>query len=214
MPSPLAVLRAGMAYLRKNPTELIYVARNAAGLKIVLPLDALRWLSDNSKGGKRAPKEVVIGGKPPAITVAATLDLMGTPVRAGAAIRFEELSLGADQLRIALRLSDVTMQALGAADTPVGALLKSGALDLSKPGNLANFLPKRPAALVEAKDDLIVLDLMKVPKIAENARLRRILGVVTPVFVIREVRVADDHLILSWRPRPAGVLSAVAALRS
>ena len=79
MPSPLAVLRAGIAYLRKNPTELIYVARNAAGLKIVLPLDALRWLSDNSKGGKRAPKDVVIGGKPPAITVAATVDLMGTP---------------------------------------------------------------------------------------------------------------------------------------
>jgi hypothetical protein len=214
MPSPLKAIRAGIDYLRRHPTELIYVAKSAAGLKVVLPLDALRWLSDNSKGGKRAPKEVVIGGKPPAITVAATLDLMGTPVRAGAAIKFEELRLGPDELRIVLKLSDVTLQALGDANTPVGALLKSGALDLSKPGNLANFLPKRPPALVEARDDLIALDLMKVPKIAENARLRRILGVVTPVFEIREVRVADDHLILSWRPRPGGVLSAVAALRS
>ena len=214
MASPLKALRAGIDYLRRNPTELIYVARHAAGLRIVLPLDALRWLSDQSKGGKRAPKDVVIGGKPPAITVAATIDLMGTQVRAGAAIKFEELRLGADELRVVLRLSDVTMQALGDSNTPVAALLKSGALDLSKPGNLANFLPKRPPALVEARDDVIVLDLMKVPKLAENARLRRLLGVVTPVFVIRDVRVADDHIILSWRPRPAGVLSAVAALRS
>jgi hypothetical protein len=139
---------------------------------------------------------------------------MGTGVRVGAAIRFDELRLGADELRIALRLSDVTMQALGDANSPVAALLKSGALDLSKPGNLANFLPKRPAALVEARDDVIVLDLMKVAKIADNGRLRRILGVVAPVFEIREVSVDDDHLILSWRPNPGGVLSAARALRS
>jgi hypothetical protein len=213
MPSPLKVLRAGIDYLRRNPTELIYVARHAAGLKVVLPLDALRWLSDQSSGGKRAPKDVVIGGKPPAITVAATLNLMGTALRAGASIKFEELRLGPDELRIVLRVSDVTMEALGDANSPLAALLKSGALDLSKPGNLANMLPK-PPALVEARDDILVLDLMKVPKLAENARLRRLLGVVTPVFEIRDVRVADDHLILSWRPRPAGVLSAVAALRS
>ena len=214
MPSPLKALRAGIDYLRRNPTELIYVAKSAAGLKIVVPLDALRWLSDHSKGGKRAPKDVVIGGKPPAITVEATVDLMGTGVRVGASIKFEELRLGSDELRIALKLSDVRMQALGDANSPVAALLKSGALDLSKPGNLANFLPKRPAALVEARDDVIVLDLMKVGKIAGNGRLRRLLGVVTPVFEIREVRVGDDHLILSWRPRPGGVLSAARALRS
>jgi hypothetical protein len=213
MPSPLKAIRAGIDYLRRHPTELIYVAKSAAGLKIVLPLDALRWLSDNSKGGKRAPKDVVIGGKPPAITVAATVDLMGTQVRAGAAIKFEELRLGPDELRIVIRLSDVSAKALGDAQTPVSALLKSGSLDLSKPGNLVNFFPK-PAALVEARDDLLTIDLMKVPKIAQNARLRRVLGVLTPVFEIREVRVADDHLILSWRPRPGGVLSAVAALRS
>jgi hypothetical protein len=214
MPSPLKALRAGIDYLRRNPTELIYVAKSAAGLKIVLPLDALRWLSDNAKGGKRAPKDVLIGGKPPAITVQATVDLMGTAVRVGASIKFEELRLAADELRIALRLSDVTMQAQGDGSSPVAALLKSGALDLSKPGNLANFLPKRPAALVEARDDMLVLDLMKVGKIAGNGRLRRLLGVVTPVFEIREVRVDDDHLILSWRPRPGGVLSAARALRS
>jgi len=135
-------------------------------------------------------------------------------VRAHAAIRFEELDLGAEQLRIVLRLSDVKMEALGASDSPVAALLKSGALDLSKPGNLANFLPKRPAALVEAKDDKLVLDLMKVPKIAENGRLRRILGVVTPVLHLKELRVEDDHIVLSWRPRPAGLGAAVMALRT
>ena len=37
------------------------------------------------------------------------------------------------------------------------------------------FLPKRPPAIVEADGDRIVLDLMKVPAVADNRRLRRML---------------------------------------
>ena len=99
-------------------------------------------------------------------------------------------------------------------DVPNALLLKSGALDLSKPGNLANFMPKRPPALVEAKDDRLVLDLMKVPKIAENPKVKTVLGVVTPVLVIRDIVVANDHIQIAWRPRIAGLAEALSALRA
>jgi hypothetical protein len=214
MPSPLVALRAGFEYLKRNPTELITVARHAAGFRMVVPLDALRWVVANSPPNKKAPQDVVIGEKPPAITFGATIDLMGTKVRANAAIKVEELRLSPEELRVTLRLSDVKMEVIGdGGNSPVAALLKSGALDLSKPGNLANFMPKRPPALVEAKDDRLVLDLMKVPKIAENPKVRKILGVVTPVLVIRDLTVEDDHLQIGWRPRIKGLAEALAALR-
>jgi hypothetical protein len=215
MPSPLAVLRAGFDYLKRNPTELFTVARHAAGFRAVVPLDALRWFVANSPPNKKAPQDVVIGEKPPSITFGATIDLMGTKVRANAAIRIDELRLSPEELRISVRLSDVKMEVIGqGGDSPVAALLKSGALDLSKPGNLANFMPKRPPALVEAKDDRLVLDLMKVPKIADNPKVKTILGVITPVLVIRDITVAEDHIQISWRPRITGLAEALSALRA
>jgi hypothetical protein len=215
MPSPIAALRAGFDYLKRNPTELVTVARYAAGFRAVMPLDALRWMVANSAPNPKAPKDVVIGEQPPAITFGATVDLMGTKVRANAAIKIDELRLSPDELRIAVRLSDVRMEVLDPnAASPVAALIKSGALDLSKPGNLVNFMPKRPAALVEAKDDRVVVDLMRVPKIAQNPRVRKVLSVVTPVLVIRNISVQDDHVVVRWRPRIAGLVEALAALRA
>lgn len=213
MPSPLAALKSGLDYLRKNPGEIFYLARQAAGLKVVIPLDVLRWAIANLPTGKRAPKDVVIGFKTPALTIAATVDLMGTEVRAGAAIRVDQLQLSADALRVTIRLGDVALKVLSEAATPVAALIKSGALDLSKPGNLANYLPQKPPALVEAKDDRLVIDLLKVPKLAENFRLRRLLGVVTPVLEVKELRVEDDHILITWRPRPSGLVEAVNAIK-
>ncbi len=215
MPSPLAALRAGFDYLKRNPTEIINVARHAAGFRAVVPLDVLRWFVANSPPNKKAPQDVVIGEKPPAITFGATLDLMGTKVRANAAIRIDELRLSPEELRVSVRLSDVRMEVIGdGGQSPIAALLKSGALDLSKPGNLANFMPKRPAALVEAKDDRLVIDLMKVPKIASNPKVHTLLGVVTPVLIIRDIKVQDDHIQISWRPRIAGLVEALGALRA
>src|SRR5688572_22931191 len=108
---PLDALKAGLGYLRRNPTEVLYAARQAAGLRTVIPLEALRWLAGRVKG-KRAPKDVVIGAKPPALTIGATVDLMGNAVRVHTALRIEELRLGPDELRVTLRLSDFHIAAL------------------------------------------------------------------------------------------------------
>jgi len=212
MTSPVAAVSAGVSYLTKNPFALVKAARHAAAMRAVIPLDLIRWGLGQLLKGRATPTDVVVGERPPAITLAATLEFMGQRLRAGAAIRVEEIRIGADELRVALRLSDVTAQSLDGDQTPLAQMLK--AMDLSKPGNLVNFMPKRPPVLVEAKDDLLVLDLLKSPKLAANARLRKILGVVSPVMSIREVRVEDDTLLIGLRPHPTRVLDSVAALRA
>jgi hypothetical protein len=69
-------LRAGLSHLAKKPTELLTVARHAAGLRAVIPLDALRWLIERSPS-KKGPKDIVLGANPPYISVGLTADLMG-----------------------------------------------------------------------------------------------------------------------------------------
>jgi len=78
---------------------------------------------------------------PPGLRVGATIDLMGTPVRAGADIFIERVSITPDELRFEIRLDKVSLKvADDAPESPIAALLRSGALDLSKPGNLAAYI--------------------------------------------------------------------------
>jgi hypothetical protein len=106
------------------------------------------------------------------------------------------------------------MKVLGESFTPVAGLIKSGALDLSKPGNLAKFMPKRPPVLVEAHDDVIVLDLMQNPKFAANDRIRGILATLTPVVQVSGLSTEGDFLILQLRASPFGLPRALNAARA
>jgi len=189
------------------------MAKNAVTMRFGVPIVALRWLASNL-GGKKGPKVVEISAVPPGVRLAATVDLMGTTVRASAVVVIERLQLDSKTLRIEIRLREVAMKALDdRQETPVAALLKSGALDLSRPGNLAAYMPKRPALLVEAKDDRIVLDLMKHPKLARDLRLRRALSALAPLVTIRAIESEPEHLDVALRAFPDGLGEVVAGFR-
>jgi hypothetical protein len=213
MLDPRSVLNAVVDYVRKNPDEIVRAAVNAAGLRFGVPIAALRWLSSQAKLPRKAPRDIDIGTAPPALRLSLSLDAMGTPIRATGAVRVDEIDLSPEAMRIGLRLSDLKLSLLAESETPVATLIKSGALDLSKPGNLVKFVPKRPPAIVEADGDRIVIDLMKVPAVADNALLRRALAVVTPVVGIRAVETDGDHLYVALRASPRGLPQAIAALR-
>lgn len=214
MPDKKAMVGAAGAYLRENPTELLRALKNAALLRVGLPIDALRWLASQLKG-KRAPKNLTLEPVPPGIRVGAEVSLAGTDVRASATIFVDRVSVSAESARFELRLQGVKLELCDPnSDSPVATLLKSGALDLSKPGNLAAFMPKRPAMLVEAEGDRIVLDLMKHPKLASNEKIAKILALVTPLVTVREIATDDAHLDVQLGAFPEGVQQAVAAVRA
>ena len=208
-----SILNAAVDYIRRNPDELVRAAVNAAGLRFGIPLAALRYLSSQAKLPRKAPKDIEIGSSPPAIRISLSVDAMGTPVRASAAIKIDEIDLSPQAMRIGIKLNDVKLALIGDSNSPVATLIKSGALDLSKPGNLVKFLPKRPPAIVEADDDRIVVDLMMVPAVANNEVLRRALAIVTPVVNVRAVETDRDHLYVALRASPRGLPRAFAALR-
>src|SRR3569833_1018927 len=199
-----AALRSAGRFLVMNPTTMLSMARHALGMRIAVPLDSLRWFISYSPPSTMAPQDITITPRPPAIGLGATIDLMRTTVRAGASIRIEQTEVSDHKFKVTLRLGDVTMKALGESFSPVAGLIKSGALDLSKPGNLAKFMPKKPAVLVEAHDDVIVIDLMQTPKFAENDKVRGILGTLTPVVQVSGLSSVGFFLFLLLRACPFG----------
>ncbi len=151
----------------KNPTTMLSMARHALGMRIAVPLDLLRWFIMNTPPSKKALQDVTITPRPPAIGLGRDDRSDGHDrARGRAPIRVEQArSQRALVQGHAAALGDVTMKVLGESFTPVAGLIKSGALDLSKPGNLAKFMPKKPDVLVEAHDDVLVIDLMKNPRV-------------------------------------------------
>lgn len=207
------MIAAAGAYLKRHPEEILRAAKNAVGLRIGVPIAALSWLAAELKG-KKAPKDLRLEAVPPGIRASAIVKLAGTEVRAAATVVVERVRLDAEELRFELRLRDVKLDLIDQkADTPVATLLKSGALDLSKPGNLAAFMPKRPAMLVDAHDDVIVLDVMKHPKLAESAKAARLVDALTALLTIKGIETDPEHIDVVLSPLPRGIAGAVEAIR-
>jgi hypothetical protein len=138
---------------------------------------------------------------------------MGTPLRASFVVYIESTRVNASELRFEVRIKDVSVKVLDdKGDSPLAGLLKSGALDLSQPGNLVGFLPKRPAVLVEAEGDRLVIDLKKHPKL-QNKKVERLLQILTPLVTVRSVTTDPDHVDIALGAFPEGLSEAVSAVR-
>ncbi len=213
-PSPKALLKTAANYFKDHPEEIFRTVKDAFGLRLGVPLDALRFLASEFGAGAKAPQDVVLEAVPPGLRIAMTVKAMGTTLRVKLTVYIEQLAISADEARITTRIKDMKLEVLDGEDTPVAGLIKSGALDLSKPGNLVAYMPKRPEALVDAKDDVVVLDLLKVPSLAANKKLRHRLSVVTPVLTVSRIDTRHDHLYLQLRATPSRLGEAIAAAQS
>lgn len=199
------------SWVKRNPTEVVTAIRNALGLKLTVPLDALRALA-GGMSGRRAPRDVEILSMPPGLRVSATLDVMKTELRAGATVRIDAVNLSPVEMRFAVRIHDIEINVLGSPDSPIASLISSGSLDLSKPGKLLKHLPKKPPIVIDADDDFIVLDLLRDPKIAKKAR--KVVSMVTPVVTVRGVEANGDHLAIQLACLPDGLTTAVESIRA
>lgn len=213
MNPPKVLLETAKRYFQRNPDELRRFIRSALGLRLGVPLDALRWLADQAARGGPAT-DIEIEAVPPGFRVTAKLDLMKTPIRAGAVIYIERLRISGSELRIELRLEEVSLRLAGESFSPVALLIKSGALDLTRPGNLLKHLPNLPPFLVEAFENKLVLDLMKHPKVAGNPQARRIISALTSVVTLHGIETDENHVDVAFRAFPEGLRHAARSLRA
>src|SRR5215217_3334558 len=121
-----AALRSAGRFVVQIPSAMLSMARHALGMRIAIPLNSVRWFIASTPPSKKAPQDVTVLARPPAIAVGATIDLMGTTVRASASIKVETIEVAPEQLRVKLRVANIDLKVLGDAMTPVSALIKSG----------------------------------------------------------------------------------------
>jgi len=212
MPTPQETVDALRSFLLTHPEELGRAVRSALGLRFGVPLAALRWLGMQAERSGKV-EDFQIDSVPPGIRLSGNLDLMNTPIRAGAIIFVERVVFNDEELTVALRLEDVKLKLNGESDSPIAALIKSGALDLSNPGTLVNFMPGRSPVLAEANGNRIVLDLMRDPKIGKNPLVRRAVSLLTSFVTLHGVETDSKHVDIAFRALPTGLGGAVRSVR-
>jgi len=206
-----AVLAAG-EYLRRHPEEVIRAAKNALSLKVGVPVPALMWLA-KELGGTKVPPDLAFQARNPGLFVSASLRLMNTPLKGGATVIVERVELRPEALLVDVRLEDIQLKVTDPmAGTPVAALLQSGALDLSRPGDLLAYFPKRPEMVVEARGNVLTLDLLKHPKLSKD-RARRLVAVAVAIFGVEEIRTEGQHLDVAFAAFPGGASEALHQLK-
>ncbi len=203
-------LKAAREFLATHPEELGHALRNALGLRFGVPLAALRWLGAQAVASGKV-KALRIDAQPPGLRITTEVDLMQTPIRASFVLYIDRVELSEAQALVALRVEEVSLEVTGPAETPVAALIKSGALDLSNPGTLAGYLPGRSPVLVEAQGSRLVLDFMQEPRMGNNLRLRQALGLLGSFVKIQAVGSHRDHFDVVLRAFPRGIGEAVRA---
>jgi hypothetical protein len=207
----MSPLDSARRYLSQNPEEIGRAIRSAFGLRVGIPLPALRYLGAQlEKQGKVS--DLQIRAEPPGIRVAADVDLMHTPVRAGAVVYIERIRFSGEEMSLTVRLEDVELKLNGDSQSPVAALLKSGSLDVSRPGDLAAGMPL-PPVVAEARDNRITLDFMRDPKLANNQLVRSFLSLITSFVTLHTVETDTNHLDVGFRALPQGVFGAARAVR-
>jgi hypothetical protein len=204
-------LKAAGKYLAEHPEELLRIAKNAAALRFGVPLAALRWIAARGKG-RRLPSDVVVEAVPPGIRVAATLELMGSRLRASSLVFVERVRVSSEELRVELRFSEAELKLLDDSKSALAALIRSGALDLTKVGNLVAVMPKRPEYLVEARGDRVVLDLKRHPALSTQ-RSDLLLRLITPIVTVTEVGTRPEHLDVKLSLFADGLRAAVDSIR-
>ena len=206
------VVKSAGRYVTRHPRVVGEIALNVLKRRLTIPLDSLRYFA-NQVGGT-SPTDIVLSAQSPALGVGATLDAMGTKVRVDGNVLIDHLHAGPGELRVTLRVKDLKASVLNNLDGNLAKLLKSGVLNLAKPASLLSMLGnKKPALIVEAKDDMFVLDLMQVKSLARDSRVQKAIAALSPVLSVSDVRTEGDNLVLSLKASPSGIRASLAALR-
>lgn len=205
----LSDIQSGLAYLASHPEYLVRCVINAARMRIGVPMHAINWLA-HKFGGRKLPPDLALTSEPPGIRVSATLEVMGTRMALAATLTVEQILFSLGSVRVELRVRDLSIRPEG--DSPMVQMLSM--MDLSKPGDLLNFMPMRPPMILDAQGDLFILDLMKLPRLAKNEQAQRIIAALSEVVAIREFGTEDDLLVVGLRAMPLGIVSALSHLRS
>lgn len=212
MVEPRRAVESMVRYLTARPDEITRFIRSGLGMRLGVPLAAFRWILAEVTRDLGMDAELDVD--PPGLRFAGTIEKMNTRMRIHAGLFVQDILIDDHQIRLTLRVEGLRIDVISEQKTQLSALLRSGALDLSRPGDLVNELPNVPPVVVHAQGTRIELDLMRSGRF-EDSRLRELVGALSALVTVKDIRTeSSDHVDVTLRTLPRGPATATQALKT
>lgn len=199
--------------LRLTPERALRLVTQALGGRIAIPLSAVRdRLADLSE---KVALDIEAAGS--GLRVQGEANALGAPIVFSARVDAEGIRVEGERRTVRIRLSEVELSTDDDAPGPLADAIRSGMIDTANPATLIGNMLPLPDVVVRAEGQEVVLDLMKLPAIARDERLRAAFAAATSYLCVTGVQVADDAIelklgVLPGGPKEAALSTARAAL--
>ena len=180
--------------------QALAVVVQALGGRVSVPLSVVRGRLA-ALGDKVALEVETLD---PGLGVAGSANALGAPIRFSARVDAEGIRVEGEARTVTIRLSEVALSTDDDAPGPLADAIRNGMIDTKNPATLMSNMMPLPPMITRAEGQEIVIDLMKVPQIANDETLRNAIAVGTSYLCITGIDFNHDAIVLRLGLLPAG----------
>lgn len=185
----------------------------ALGGRISIPLSAVR----DRLTALSEQVALRIEAASPGVRIEGKAHALGAPIVFSARVDAAGVRVQGERRTMRIRLSEATLSTDDDAPGPLADAIRGGKIDTENPATLIGNMLPLPEMIIEAEGQYIVIDLLKLPAIARDERLRTAVAAATSYLSVTGIEVADDAIelrlgLLPGGPKEAALSTARAAL--
>lgn len=161
--------------------------------------------------------EIVLESAAPGVHLRGSAQALGAPIAFAARIDIDGVRIEGDARTVRITLSEVRLSTPPEAPGPLADAIREGMIDTANPATLVGNMVSLPDFIVSASGSEIVIDLMRIPRLANDESLKTRVAALTSYLCVREVRATINAIefrlgVLPGGPREAALSTARAAL--
>ncbi len=189
---------------RNDSIQALRTLGNLVRGRIPIPLSLLR-----AQAAKLADKvDLSLTAESPGLRLRGRAEALGAPIDFSLRIDVSGIEVRGEERTVRLRLTDVELSTSEDAPGPLAEAIRAGKIDTSQPASLLGNMTSRPPYVLEAEGDTVVIDLMRVPALAQDERLASIAGAATSILGVRDVVVDENAVGIRLSLLPGGAKEA------
>ncbi|MEM7134939.1 MAG: hypothetical protein AAF500_00090 [Myxococcota bacterium] len=190
-----------------NTTGLLPVLRVAAGAlvgRVSIPLSLVR----NRLAQISGEVDIEVAPEPPGLRIRGRAHALGAPIEFSAHVAAEGIGVRGEARIVSIRINDVMLSTPSDAPGPLADAIRQGSIDTDNPATLVGNMAALPDFIVEAHGNTVVVDLMRVPAVANDETVQTLAAAATSYVGISRIDVDQDSIVLGLRAFPGGVREA------
>jgi hypothetical protein len=144
----------------------------------------------------------------PGLSVAGSAKALGAPIRFSARVDADGIRVEGEARTVAIRLTEVVLSTDEDAPGPLADAIRNGMIDTNNPATLMSNMMPLPPMITRAEGQEICVDLMKVPRIANDEHLRAAVATATSFLCVTGIDFDRDAIVLQLGFLPGGAKEA------